>query len=101
MKNFCFDTICNITQETQDLQGYNCASGFIGKSAVIKYYQLSKVISINRRIFFDQLATDSSSNPPKCLMCWLISTPLSKYAVSAFQIPCKVLPFTLEDSSRT
>ena len=58
MKNFHFDSICNITQDSQDLQQYNCACGFIHKSAVIKCHQLlSKAISINRKSHFDQLAT--------------------------------------------
>ncbi len=49
MKNFRFDTICNINQEPHAIQRFNCACWFIGKSAVIKYPQLlSKVIiSIN------------------------------------------------------
>ena len=39
-----FRDYCNITQEPQDLQTFNCACGFIGMSAVIKYHQLlSKV----------------------------------------------------------
>ena len=37
MKNFRFDTICNITQE---LLRFNCDWGFIVKSVVIKYHQL-------------------------------------------------------------
>ncbi len=58
MKNFCFNTICNITQEPQELQRYNRVCRFIGKSTVIKCHQvLSKVTSINRRSLFDQLAT--------------------------------------------
>ena len=62
MKNFRFKTICNITQEPQNLQTFNCACGFIGKSAVIKYHQLlSKVQCINWKSCFDQLATASSS----------------------------------------
>ncbi len=40
MKNFRFDTICNIIQEPQELQRFNCAFRFISKSAVIKYHQL-------------------------------------------------------------
>ncbi len=32
MKNFRFNTICNITQEPQELQRYNRACRFIGKS---------------------------------------------------------------------
>ena len=45
MKNFRFDTSFNITQEAQELNRFNNASGFIGKSAVIKYHELlSKVI---------------------------------------------------------
>ncbi len=60
MKNFSFNTICNITQEPQELQRYNRASRFIGKSTVIKCHQvLLKVTSINRRSLFDQLATDT------------------------------------------
>ncbi len=60
MKNFRFNTICNITQEPQELQRYNPACRFIGKSAVIKCHQLlSKVTSTNWRLLFDQLATDS------------------------------------------
>ncbi len=58
MKNFRFNTICNITQE--ELQRYNRACRFIGKSAVMKCHQLlSKVTSINRRSLFDQIATDT------------------------------------------
>ena len=65
MKTFRFDTICNITQEPQALLILNCACGFIGKSALIKYQQLlSKVIGINGKSRFDQLATVSSSIPP-------------------------------------
>ncbi len=60
MKNFRFNTICNITQEPQELQRYNLACRFIGKSAVIKCHQLlSKNVSINKRSLFDQLATDT------------------------------------------
>ena len=62
MKDFCLNTICNITQELQRLK-YVCG-GFIVKSAVIKYHQLlSKVTSIKRKLRFNQLATASSSNP--------------------------------------
>ncbi len=60
MKNFRFNTMCNITQEPQELQGYNRACRFIGKSTGIKCHQvLSKVTSTNRRSLFDQLATDT------------------------------------------
>ncbi len=60
MKNFRFNTICNITQEPQELQRYNRAYRFIGKSAVIKCHQvLSKVTNINSRSLFDQLAIDT------------------------------------------
>ena len=63
MKKFRFNTICSITQENH--KNYNCVCGFIGKSAVIKYHQLlSKVLSINGKSHFDQLATVSSSTPP-------------------------------------
>ncbi len=44
MKNFRFNTICNITQEPQQLQRYNRACRFIGKSAVIKCHQLFQVL---------------------------------------------------------
>ncbi len=54
MKNFRFYTNCNITQEPQELQRYNRACRFIGKSAVIKCHQvLSKLTSINRRSLFE------------------------------------------------
>ncbi len=60
MKNFRFNTICNITKETHEQQRYNIACSFIGKSAVIKCHQvLSKITSINRRSLCDQLATDT------------------------------------------
>ena len=36
MKNFHFNTICDLTQEPQQLQSYDCVCGFIGKSAMIK-----------------------------------------------------------------
>ncbi len=36
IKNFRFDTICNINEESQEIERFTCASGFIGKSAVIK-----------------------------------------------------------------
>ncbi len=65
MKNFRFNTVCNITQEPQELQRYNRACRFIGKSAVIKYHPLLlKDISINRKSLFEQLATASSSTHP-------------------------------------
>ncbi len=56
MENFHFDT-----QEPQELLRFQCVcGGFIGKSAVIKYYQLlSKAMSINLKSRFDQLATTS------------------------------------------
>ena len=41
MKNFCFDTIYNIAQEPQDLQRYDYACGFIGKSGMIRYCQFN------------------------------------------------------------
>ncbi len=60
MKKLCFNTICNFNQEQQELQRYNRACRFIGKSAVIKCHQLLlKVTSITRRSLFDQLATDT------------------------------------------
>ncbi len=60
MKNFRFNTICNINQEPQEQQRYNRTCRFIGKSAVTKCHQLpTKVTSINRGSPFDQLATDT------------------------------------------
>ncbi len=41
MKNFLFNTICNITQEPQELQRYNRACRFIDKSTVIKINVIS------------------------------------------------------------
>ncbi len=43
---------------------FTCACGFIGKSAVIKYQLLSKVLSINGKSRFDQLPSGSSSTCP-------------------------------------
>ena len=49
----------------QELQGFNCACMIISKSTVIKYYQLlSKVIGINGKLCFVQLATAFFSTPP-------------------------------------
>ena len=55
MKNFHFNTI---TQEPKELQGFDCACRFIDKSVVIQYHQqwLPKVVSINGKSHFDQLA---------------------------------------------
>ncbi len=65
MKNFHFNTICNISQEPQELQRYNHACRFIGKSAVIKCHPLlSKVTGISRKSLFDQLATVTSYHYP-------------------------------------
>ncbi len=39
MRNFCFDTVCNITlkkDKPQEPQRFNCGSWFIGKSGVVK-----------------------------------------------------------------
>ncbi len=55
MKNFRFNTICNITQKPKELQRYNRACRFIGKCAVIKYQLLSKASSVIRKLLFDQL----------------------------------------------
>ncbi len=55
MKNFRFNTICNITQDPQELRRCNRVCRFIVKSAVIRCHQLlSKVSSTNRRLLFDQ-----------------------------------------------
>ncbi len=53
MKNFRFDTICNVTRDLQEVQRFNCGCGLIGKSAVIKHQLLSKVVSNNRKSRFD------------------------------------------------
>ncbi len=46
---------------TTKMQNFNCACGFIGKSAFIKYHQLlTKVVSIHEKSLFDQLTTASS-----------------------------------------
>ena len=63
MKNFCFETICNITKEPQELQRFNCACWLIGKSAVIKHHRLLlKVIKVltRNRISISLIATASS-----------------------------------------
>ncbi len=45
MKNFRFNTICNITQKPPELQRFNCTCGFLSKSTATKLHQLlSKVI---------------------------------------------------------
>ena len=61
--NFRFNTICNITQEPQELSDTTVhVYRFVGKSAVIKYRQLiSKVTGVNSKSLVDQLATASSS----------------------------------------
>ncbi len=65
MKTFRLDTICNISQEPQELQKFNYACRFIGE-AVIKYHKLlSKVTSIDGKPRVDQLATASTSTPPQ------------------------------------
>ncbi len=82
MKNIRFNTICNITQEPQELQRYNRACRFIGKSTVIKCHQvLSKVTSIKQEIAFRPVSNrplvsaslishDNISNV-FLLACWL------------------------------
>ncbi len=88
MKNFCFNTICNIIQEPQELQRYNRACRFIGKFAVIKYHQLiSKVTSISRKSLFDQLATASSFPHP------LKDTPIGSTNDRIFHLTSR--PFNL------
>ena len=58
MKKFRFDTICNITQEQQELYGDPTVSVCSSAMFVIKYHQLlSKTISIKGKSRFDQLAT--------------------------------------------
>ena len=60
---YTFRRACNITQEPLKLQSFNCACGFIGKSALIKYHQLMTRVSIHENSLFDQLATASSPTP--------------------------------------
>ena len=72
MKNFHYDTICNILQESQELQRFNCACGFISKSAVSKYYQLlTKVIA---SLFFQNLASPQNmilqEEVKTCILHW-------------------------------
>ncbi len=65
MKNFHFNSICNNTQETQELQRCNNDCEFVGKSGLIKYHHLlSKVKNICGKSHLDQLATASSSTSP-------------------------------------
>ena len=64
MKNFHFDTTCCISQKPQEQRIFNCGYGFIGKSAVIKYYQLLSKVIINGKWHFDQLAAAPTSIPP-------------------------------------
>ncbi len=52
MNIFRFDTICNITQEPQELQRFNSTCCFIGKSATIKFHPLlTKNKGINGNCF--------------------------------------------------
>ena len=46
MKNFRFNAICNITQELQELQKYNRACRFTGKSAVVQYHELLSKLQV-------------------------------------------------------
>ena len=86
MKNFHFDAICNITQEPQELQRFNCACGFISKSTVIRYHQLlSTVISSNGKSHVDQLSTASSYNtPPYIKQIYLF--PLNVYLPTIYSV---------------
>ena len=45
MKNFYYDTICKITHEPQELEIFNCACGFIGMSAAVKYHHCLATVS--------------------------------------------------------
>ena len=68
MKNFRFETICNTILSYEPHRHFLWVH--LLKSAVIKYHQLlTKVIRINRKSRFDQLATASSSIPPKGFLC--------------------------------
>ncbi len=65
MKNFCYNTICNITQEPQELTEIHVHVDSSASLLFKKYHQLlSKVKSINGKSFFDQLATASFSTSP-------------------------------------
>ena len=62
--------------QPQELQRFNCACGFIGKSARIKYHQLlSKVKCTNGKSPFDQLATALS--PINVIINMLLFTMMS------------------------
>ncbi len=54
MKHFRLDTICNITQETQELRRIKCDCGFTEQSSIL----LSKVFTINGKL---RLATAALS----------------------------------------
>ncbi len=58
MKNFHFNTICNITQEPQELQRYNRACRFLGKSAVIKMSS----VAIKSYKYYQEIAFRPVSN---------------------------------------
>ncbi len=48
--------------EPEEIQSFNCANEFIGKSAVVKYHQLlSKSYKNNGKSRFDEVATPSFS----------------------------------------
>ncbi len=68
MKNFRFNTICNITQEPQELQRYNRACKFIGKSAVIRCYQKLQVLT------GDRFSTSQQQTPSICILNWMYLT---------------------------
>ena len=65
MKHFRFDTICNINHGPQELQRCIKKVCLLGHRQVyrLKYHQFcKKLININMKLHFDQLATASSSS---------------------------------------
>ena len=71
MKNFRFDTLCNITQEPQELQILNNAFGFIGKPVMINVTNCChklQVLAANR-VSTSTNANASSSIPPYASLC--------------------------------
>ena len=60
MKNFLFDTICNITQESQELYTkIQLCLWVLGKSAVMKYHQMYQRLIFNGKSHINQLVTAS------------------------------------------
>ena len=68
MKNFRFDIVCNFIQEQElGLPSLRFDCVWVHRQVccdALKYQLLSKVVGINGKSRFDQLATSSSSTPP-------------------------------------